>query len=136
VSGLIPALPAVPVQADYNDNWGIQIGVNAKEPPTTGLGRTYSTISAVVSNVPSSGFRFMLHRKGDPDGTTYCLNDVPSGKVMTLKSFNTKCWGDPTTVYLQDTDIPTIDKVGVQFSSSSKPITLNDTCLSSITFGK
>jgi hypothetical protein len=135
ISGTIPALPAIPTTEDYTSNWGIQIGVNAKESMTGTLGRSYSTMAMVVSNSPTKGFRIVLHRQGDPDSLNYCYDGAASGTVVQLRQFNTMCWGDAATVYLQTSDIPTIDRLGIQFNSASKAITLSNTCLTGINFG-
>jgi len=66
---------------------------------------------------------------------SYCYNVAASGAVIPLRLFNTLCWGDPATVYLQDADVPTIDRVGIQFNSTSKAITLTNVCVESISFG-
>jgi hypothetical protein len=135
ISGIIPALPASPTSDDYSSNWGIQIGLNATEPPTGKLGRSYSTMSVVVTNAPTQEFRLVLHRQGDPDSENYCYDAVSSGSVVQLRQFNTLCWGGADTVFLQASDIPNIDRLGLQFSSTSKTITLSNTCLTSISFG-
>jgi hypothetical protein len=138
MSGAIPALPASPAQADYDNNWGVQIGVNAKEP-SDAIGdsiKGYVSVSFVLSGSPSSGLRAMFHRKGDPDGTTYCADSIKSDTPIKFTKFNTKCWGDPASVFLTEADLPMIDKAGVQVSSTSAAIEVKDLCLSEIKFQK
>jgi hypothetical protein len=139
MTGSIPALPSPAVQADYDNNWGVQIGVNAKDP-SDAIGdalKDYTSVAFTLSGSPSSGLRAMLHRKGDPDGTTYCADSIKTDTAIKFTKFNTKCWGgEPTTVYLTADDLPKIDKAGVQVSSTSSPITVTDLCLSKITFSK
>jgi hypothetical protein len=138
MSGTIPALPSSPKQEDYDANWGVQIGVNAAEPPDQAgdVMKDYKTMTVTLSGEPKSGLRAMVHRKGDPDGTTYCLDSIKSGSALTLTKFNTKCWGDASTVLLSADDLPKIDKVGVQVSSGSAEIAVNDLCLEKVEFGK
>jgi hypothetical protein len=62
---------------------------------------------------------------------------------MNLTDFNTECWAgyrcgtDPNCIQLKATDIPNIDKVGVQISSDIGNLyTVNNFCLQQIAFGK
>lgn len=137
MSGAIPALPASPLQADYDNNWGVEIGVNANEPPDA-VGpamSSFSTVAFYYSGVPRTGVRAFIHRKGDPEGTTYCVDSIASGKPFSLTKFNTKCWGDATTVFLTPADLPLIDKIGLMISSTTmSAITVNNFCLERIVF--
>jgi hypothetical protein len=134
ISGAIPALDAT--TPDYNSNWGIQLGIDVTKPFGSGLGQSFSTIAITVSGSPTSGLRAMLHRKGDKDETNYCLAMI-SGTVMPMTSFNTKCYDlPPDGDALFASDIPNIDKVGVQVSSSATAITVDNLCVTGITFGK
>jgi hypothetical protein len=136
MSGAIPALPAAPVQADYDFNWGMEIGVNAADPKDA-IGPAISpfrTIAFTFSGTPTSGIRAFVHRKGDPDATTYCLDSVRRDTAVALTKFNTKCWGDPTTVYLTPADLPNIDQIGLMIPSSSSQIIVNNFCLERISF--
>jgi hypothetical protein len=132
ISATIPALPAIPIQADYDNNWGVQIGVNANEIPGFPIGKAYSTIAISVSGSPTTWLRVELHRVGDPDATTYCATNT--GLAMKLTSFNTACWDGSGTAFLA-TDAPNIDKIGVQVSSTATAISVANLCLNSITFG-
>lgn len=138
MSGSIPALPASPMQADYDNNWGVQIGVYAgQDGDAIGLALVdYMTLTFTISGSPTSGLRAILHRKGDPALTTYCVDSIKSGRAIALAKFNTRCWGDAATVYLTEDDLPMIDKVGIQISSTAAPITIADLCLNQIAFGK
>lgn len=155
MSGSIPALPAgTPTADDYNNNWGLQIGVNTSEPPAasggTTLGQSFSTITLTVTGTPSTGLRAELHRKGDGDGGTFCANMV-SGSAIDLTSFRTQCWSpacpssqatdaainDTNTCYmLRASDVANIDKVGVQVSSGAAAISVSNLCLTGVSFGK
>jgi hypothetical protein len=137
ISGSIPALPASPVQKDYDDNWGVQIGLNSDEPPAASGGATIglssaSAVNFTVSGTPATGLRAMLHRKGDSDDTTYCAN-MTSGVKISITAFNTKCW-DGSGTGLTTSDLPNLDKAGVQVSSTASPITVTNLCLKSIVF--
>ena len=132
ISATIPALPAIPIQADYDNNWGIQIGVNANEIPGFPIGKAYSKIAISVSGSPTAGLRIELHRAGDGDAVTYCATNT--GLAMKLTSFNTACWDNSGTAFLA-TDAPNIDKIGVQVSSTATAISVANLCLNSITFG-
>jgi len=134
ISGSIPALPAAPLQADYDNNWGVQIGVNSSDPTGTTLGGSYSTITYTVTGTPSSGLRAELHRKGDPDATTYC-HDMTSGTSIKLTDFNTKCYDSPADgVQLTSSDVGNLDKVGVQVSSTQQAIAVTNLCLTGVQF--
>jgi hypothetical protein len=132
ISATIPALPAAPTQGDYDNNWGVQIGVNATITPGEPIGRAYSTIAMSFSGSPTAGLRVELHRAGDPDATTYCATNT--GAPVPLTTFNTACW-DNTGIAFTAADAPLIDKVGVQVSSTLAAITVANLCLNSITFG-
>jgi hypothetical protein len=136
ISGKVPALGSPP---DYTANWGVQIGVNAQEP-SDAIGSAmsaYKTVTFTISGSPSSGLRAMFHRKGDDSATTtYCMDSIKSGKAYDLVKFNTKCWGESTTVYLTTDDLPKIDIVGIQVSSTTAEIPVTDLCLEKVEFGK
>jgi len=135
VSGSIPILPPSPTTADYNDNWGIQIGVNATDPPGGGLGQSFASLAITIPGVPSSGLRAVLHRRGDAPEKTYCA-PMASGTPIAFTSFNTTCW-DGLGTRLTAADVPNVDQIGVQVSSnSSAAIAVSGLCLSGITFGK
>lgn len=138
ITGNIPALPATPLQSDYDNNWGVQIGVNTSEPPGITLGQSYASITITVTGQPSSGLRAELHIKGDPAGTTYCAN-MTSGKSIQLSTFNKQCWNVGTAQYdssqdLAASSIQNIDKVGIQVSSTQNQISVSNLCLTSIAF--
>lgn len=135
--GSIPPLPASPVQADYDSNWGVRIGVNTAEPPDA-IGNKlsdYKTVTFTFSGSPKSGLRAEFHRKGDPHGTTYCVDSIKSGTAISLTKFNTKCWGEATTVLLSADDLPRIDKIAVRVSSGASKIDV-DLCLEKVEFAK
>jgi hypothetical protein len=133
VTGLVPALPPVPTAADYTANWGLQVGVNAKEP-NAATGRSFSTITINFSAAPVGDLRVELHRSGDAPGATYCFAGAVSGLAIPIGSFNTKCW-DGTGTALTAADGPTVDSIGLQVTSGSAAITVTNLCLNSIVFG-
>lgn len=138
ISGTIPMVTGTP--ADYTDDWGLQIGVNATDATPSGtLGSnaasftkiTFTTSGAVAPT--TAAIRAEIHRLGDPDATTYCAN-MTSGTPITLTAFNTACW-DGSGTSLTSADITNIDKVGVQISSdTSSAYTVTNYCLSGISF--
>jgi hypothetical protein len=76
-SGSIPALPATPVQSDYDNNFGIEIGVNTSQPSDAGaggptLGGSYTSVTFTVSGTPTTGLRAQVHRLGDGDKGVFC----------------------------------------------------------------
>jgi len=136
MSGSIPSLPAAPVQSDYDNNWGMEIGVNAQDPPDA-IGSamsSFTTVTFTFSGIPQTGVRAFIHRKGDPESTTYCFDSVAPGRTVSLIKFNTKCWGDATTVYLTYADLPNIDQIGLMVPSTMSAITVNSFCLARISF--
>jgi len=137
ITGSVPALPGSPQQSDYDNNWGLQVGANTSEPPGTVLGpsvASYKTITLRVTGTPSTGLRAEIHRLGDPEGTTYCAK-MTSGATINLTSFSTECYGGSNDVKLTTADIPNIDKIAVQVSSTNSAISVTDLCLTSIQFG-
>lgn len=132
-SGLIPALPASPVQSDYDNNWGIDICANATTPPGGGLAASFKTITVYLSGTPTTGLRVELHRGGDADDVWYCANFI-SGSAVVLAALNTKCW-DGSGLSLSAADVINIDRVGIQVPSTSVPVTLNNLCITKIVFG-
>jgi hypothetical protein len=136
MSGTIPALPAEPFQSDYDNNWGIQIGVNTSEPVGTTLGKSYTSIAITVAGSPSTGLRAELHVKGEPAGQTYCA-EMTSGKPIQFSTFNQACWDGATAApskALSKDNIQNVDKVGIQVSSTQKEIKVENLCLQSIVF--
>ena len=136
MSGTIPALPATPFQSDYDNNWGIQIGVNTSEPPGTTLGKARTSMTITISGAPSTGLRAEVHVKGEPAGQTYCA-DLTSGQAIPMSKFNLECWnGDSASPSkaLSSDNVPNIDKVGVQVSSTATEIKVENLCLQSIAF--
>ena len=136
ISGMIPALPAMPFQSDYDNNWGIQIGVNTSEPPGVTLGKPHTSMALTVTGNPSTGLRAVLHVKGEPAGQAYCA-DLVSGQAIPLSKFNLECWsGDaaPPAKALSVDNIPNIDKVGIQVSSTATEIKVENLYLRSIAF--
>lgn len=136
MSGTIPALPADPAQADYDNNWGLQIGVNAAEPPEAAgpAMSSFSTVAFYYSEISKTGVRAFIHRKGDPKDFTYCVDSIASGRPFSVTKFNTKCWGEASTVFLTPTDLPSIDKIGIMVSSTTAEITVSSLCLERIVF--
>jgi hypothetical protein len=119
---------------DYSGNWGVSVGVNA-DTAAGGLAQSFTSMTIAVTGTPSSGLRAVVHRKGDPDATSYCFA-MTSG-AMTLTSFNTKCYDTPADgVALTAADVPNIDKISVQVSSGTAAITVTSLCITGITFAK
>src|ERR1039457_3147504 len=150
-SGSIPALPATPVQSDYDANWGLEIGVNTSEPPAatggTTLGGSYTAVTFTVTGTPTTGLRAQVHRKGDGDSGVFCAN-LTSGTKISLSAFSTQCWtgcpggpaapagfNDTSTCYaLQASDVPNIDHAHIQVFSGASAITVSNLCLTGIKF--
>lgn len=131
ISGKIPALPEMPFQSDYDNNWGIQIGVNTSEPPGTTLGKSYKSIAITVSGNPDSGLRAEVHVKGEPAGQTYCA-EMTSGQAIQFSDFNQECWNGTSaspSKALSSDNIQNIDKVGIQVSSTQSEIKVENLCL-------
>jgi hypothetical protein len=138
VSGAIPALPGSPVQADYDNNWGIQVGFDASAPAGQTIGTiasSFKSITLTVSGAPQTGLRAEIHRLHDPNEVTYCAN-MTSGKSIALSAFSTQCYGGSSDVKLKEDDLPNIDKVGVQVSSGSTAISVDNLCLTRVVFGR
>lgn len=135
VTGSIPALPASPASTDYSSNWGLAVGLNATEPAGSGIGQSFTSIAVAISGGPAaSNLRVELHRKGDPDGTSYCYPYATG--ALTLTKFATDCYNTTPTKTLAAADIPSIDKVSVQVFSGTTAITVTKLCITGITFAK
>jgi hypothetical protein len=133
MSGLIPALPPTPLDADYKSNWGVQVGVNSKDPIAAMGGSGWKTITFTMSGSPTSGLRAILHKSGDAEGAGYCAPMTP-GTAIPITTFNSKCW-DSTGDLLTDTDGANIDQVGVQVSSTAAEIKVESLCMTKLEFG-
>ena len=133
ISGTVPALGTLP---DYTGNWGVSVGVNASDATGGTLGQSFSSITIAVSGSPSSGLRAMVHRRGDPDATSFCYALTP-GTAIPLTSFSTTCYtsASPGTA-ITAADVPNIDKISVQVSSGTAAITVSTLCITGITFAK
>jgi len=131
ISGSVPALGTPP---DYTGNWGVSVGVNA-DAAGGGLGQSFSSITIAVSGTPSSGLRAMVHKKGDPDATSYCA--ALTAGAMPLTSFSTTCYNTATPgTAITAADVPNIDKISVQVSSGAAAIAVSSLCITGITFAK
>lgn len=126
---------------DYTADWGLQIGVNTSNPPGTTLGTTYSTVALTITPAAvtptNSAIRAVIHLVSMAEtANPYCATITQSGAPITLTNFNTACW-DNTGTALKATDVPNIDKVGVQISSDLTNVyAVSNFCLQSIAFGK
>lgn len=145
ITGTIPAVttPSGSTSPDYTSDWGLQIGMNTVDPPATSagsgtLGKTYThmTYTTTGSITPTNqAIRAIIHlvSMGTTDNP-YCATMSASGKAMTLTSFNTACW-DGTGTALKATDIPNIDKIGIQISSDvTNSYTVSNYCLTGVQF--
>jgi hypothetical protein len=134
MSGSVPALPAAPTSADYTNNWGVSIGLNSTDPAASGLGQSFVSVAITVTGTPAAGLRAVVHRKGDVDDVSYCAA-LTSGTAIPLTSFVTDCYNTvPAGTKITTADIPNIDKISVQVSSTSAAITVSNLCITGITF--
>jgi hypothetical protein len=133
MTGYIPAVPSGASSTDYSNNWGIEIGINATPIAGGILGQSFTSMSLTVGAAAAlSGLRVSVHRKGDGDTVSYCAT-LTSGAAIPFTSLNTACW-DSTGSYFPSADVPNIDKIMVSVPSSSTPITVNNLCVTGITF--
>jgi hypothetical protein len=147
ITGTIPKVQGT----DYTSDWGLQIAMNTSNPPANlgghPLNATYSTITYDITpqaiTPTNNAVRAVIHLVSQACGANpYCATIPASGAVLNLADFNTECWNGPactTTACLQlkATDVPNIDKVGVQISSDTGNVyTVNNFCLNNIKFGK
>jgi len=157
ISGTIPAVTsdAAFPSGDYKADWGLQIAMNSSSPPidpnnpATGhtLGTTYSSVAFAINpdavQPTNKAIRAIIHIVSQGCGDDpYCATIPVSGTVLKLTDFNTECWNGPacttpTCLQLKPTDVPNIDKIGVQISSDlANQYTVTNFCLNSITFTK
>jgi hypothetical protein len=114
-----------PVNPEYTGNWGVLVGVNSTAPAGSGLGQSFTSITITVTGSPTSGLSAVVHRKSDPDGINYYAA-LTSGTAISLTDF--------TPVALTNEDVPNIDMIGVQVTSTTTPITVTNLCITGITF--
>lgn len=127
-------IPEVSSDGNWEQNWGIEIGINATPNPGGTLGQSFSGIAISVTGTPSTNLRAVVHRKGDPDGTTYCAS-FTAGTPVAFASFNSTCWNNEGK-YLAASDVANLDQVGVQVSSGTEAITIENLCITGISFTK
>jgi hypothetical protein len=134
ISGSVPVLAAT--DPDYTGNWGVSVGVNAGDPDTVTLGQSFTSVAITVTGSPSSGLRAIVHRKGDPEDTQYCL--AYASGAMALTSFSLTCYDSASPgTKITTADIPNINKVAVQVTSNqTAAITVTDLCITKIEFAK
>jgi hypothetical protein len=115
ISGTIPKVDTTSTTA-YQDNWGIQIGMNVSAPPGETLGKTYKSVT----------FHF------NSDGVT-----PTNGTSASFTAFNTECWPGGKGEDLAEEDVANIDKIGIQVSSDDKKeYTLDNFCLTKVEFAE
>jgi hypothetical protein len=137
VAGFIPAVPPDPTTSDWNNNWGIQIGINATPVAGGVLGQSFSAMAVSITGSPLTGLRALVHRKGDPETTSFCAT-IFADASYAFSQFSTTCWdaASPGTA-LAAADVSNIDKIGVQVSSTvGSSITVPGLCFEGITFTK
>lgn len=135
MTGAVTGLPATATAAEHEINWGVKIGVGLKGANDIGLAiAKYNQVAFRFSADAKIASRAVLHRKGDPDTTTYCIDDIRSGAALRLDRFNTKCWGDVTTVYLELQDIPKIDYFALRLVPFDETRVFSNLCLQGLSF--
>jgi hypothetical protein len=130
MTGSIPALGTPP---DYTGNYGVVVGVNAADPATGGLGQTFTSVTITATGGPGSGVRAQIHKKGDPDSSSYCF-PFTSGTAMALAKFAIDCYNTTPLQVFPAADIPNIDKISLEVFSSTAAITVTNLCMTGISF--
>ena len=129
VSGTIPA---VATPEDWENNWGIYISVPASTDAAGTLGQAFSSIAVTATGSPTTGLRVLVHRRGDLDSKLYCA-PLALGSYVPLTSLNTACW-DGSGDDFAASDVPNIDLVILAVPSATTAISVDDLCLTSISF--
>jgi hypothetical protein len=110
--------------------------LNATDPAGSGLGQAFTSIAIAVTGSPTAGLRALVHRKGDTVDTSYCAALTP-GTPIPLTSFTTACYNTATPgTAITAADVPNIDQVTVQVSSSATAAAVTSLCITGITFAK
>jgi len=134
VSGTVPVLPAAPTDADYTANWGLSVGVDSTAPAGNGLGQSFTSVTITVTGTPTTNLRAVVHIKSDAQTKTYCAA-LTSGTAIPFASFATDCYNATPTGLLATSSVTNIDHISVQVSSNSTAaITVNNLCITAITF--
>jgi len=110
--------------------------VNTSEPPGITLGKSHTSMTITVAGSPLTGLRAIVHVKGEPAGQAYCA-ELMSGQAIPLTTFNLECWNGTAAApakALSADNIPNIDKIGIQVSSTAAEIKVQNLCLRSIAF--
>ncbi|MGC4069966.1 MAG: hypothetical protein QM784_35980 [Polyangiaceae bacterium] len=113
----------------------MSVGLNATDPAGGGLGQAFTSIAIAVTGAPT-GVKLVaqIHKKGDPDGTSYGAY-MTSAAAIPLTSFATDYFNASPKTKFTAANAPNIDKVSVQVSSSlTAAITVTDLCITGITF--
>jgi len=133
ITGSVPIV----VNADYTDNWGLQIGVNSSTTAGGVIGKTYTNITMNFDGLPTPAgavMRAEIHKLGDDAGTTYCATAI-SGTAMPIASFSKTCWDGNPGSFGADGGPAAIDKIGLQVSADiNNAYTVTNLCLHSIVF--
>lgn len=132
MSGLLPAVPALPTLADWDANWGMEIGVGATPEDVGTLGKPFYSIRLAVTGTPLAGLRAQVHVQGDPEKVNYCALMSP-GLSIPFSYFNTACWDD-TGIDLSPAKVAKVDKVMLMVPSGFTSVLVADLCLTGITF--
>jgi len=137
ISGTIPKVDTSSSSA-WQDNWGIQIGMNVSNPPGETLGKKYKSITYTWDDgkidPENKAIRAIAHRKGDDLETSYCAT-VTNGTSASFIAFNTACWEPAKGTAMTEDDVANIDKIGLQISSDEKKeYKIADFCLRKVTF--
>jgi hypothetical protein len=136
MTGSVSGLPGTASDAEYDASWGVEIGIGGRDQSEaigTALAK-YSMVTFFFTGPPTVWTRATLHRKGDPKTKTYCIDSVKSGRALYLARFNTKCWGDVTTVVLQPEDYPKIDYFALRSPPLQETSTVDNLCLTGLSF--
>jgi hypothetical protein len=133
ISGSIPALPAMPVQRDYDENWGIMAGFTF----TASVPAGYKSVSFNANNSDTpigTPVRGAIHLKGDPDDQVYCSDHL--AWMAPFADFHTPCRTSSGGVdrSLQDSDVPKIDRVGILVEPGDSAFTVRNLCLYFVAF--
>ncbi len=132
ISGNVMALPSMPTQADYSNDWGCGIGINLDQSADGGTPAPYTLtgtgVTVGINATPScpslDNIRVVL-----TDGaamTQYCAPITP-GVEIPWADFNTTCWMPSTGTPLAGP--PSSVALKVQFVTTATACTFTNFCL-------
>ena len=112
---------SVPIADTAYASWGLSVGVNSSATAGGGLGQAFTSMAVTVTGTPSTGLRVQVHRAGDADSISYCVDSYTSGTATPLTSFITDCYNGTSAKGTKITSASTTTLTLTRLASRSRP---------------